>query len=207
MLVSDIITRVRTTAGDKDALQFTDQDVMRWINDAMQEVAADNQLLQKIATTATVAGTDNYAIPTDILKLHSVRLDGRKIRVTTLNDAEQDYGFEEPERGDPSLCYVWAGFIKFLPIPDRVQDLEVVYTRNPTDVTAVGNTPELPPMYHQRLMDYCLAQVAQMDDDMDRYNIKMNEFRTGVQNLKDHPEWEHDAYPYITVSERDMGDA
>jgi hypothetical protein len=63
----------------------------------------------------------------------------------------------------------------------------------------------LPVGYHVRLVDYCLAQVAQQDDDMNRYQLKMEEFRSGVHNLKDQSEWENDYYPMIGISARDSG--
>lgn len=205
MLVSDIITRVRRSVGDIDALQVTDEDIYRWINDAMREVAANNQLLQIKASTQTASGTSGYNLPTDILKLHSVRYDKTKLRVVTLKEAEDTYDVGNVSTGTPQVCYIWANKFELVPTPNAAKTLDFFYTRQPTDVTASGDTPEIPSQYHQRLVDYCKAQVAEMDDDMDRYSVKMNEFRTGVQNLKDHPEWEHEMYPSITVSDRDMG--
>ena len=196
MLVSDIITRVRRTVGDTDSLQVTDQDIYRWINDAMREIAADNQLLQKNATSNTIIGTAQYALPTDILKLYSITYDGQRLDISTLAEAEDSYT-PTAANATPSAAYIWAGQITLTPTPDAVKSLVVSYTKQPTEVTAGTDTPEVPSQYHQRLVDYCKAQVAEMDDDMPRYQLKMDEFRTGVQNLKDHPEWENDAYPYI----------
>lgn len=202
MKVSDIIRRVRNIAGDVEALQFKDTDIIAWINDAMREAASDNNLLQKTGTSQTVAGTNKYAIPTDILKLHSIRYDGNDLTIITLDEAKEREFLNSGE-GTPAWVWVWAGNMTLYPTPNEAKTLEIDYTRHPTEIDSEQSTPEIPVMYHMRIVDYCLAQVAQQDDDLNRYQLKMEEFRTGVYNLKDQPEWENNMYPMISVSEGD----
>lgn len=205
MRVSDIIRRVRNIAGDVDVQQFTDGDIIRWINDACRECASDNQLLQKKATLTVTRGIGGYSIPDDILKLHSIRYDDSKLAILSLQEAEEK-GIEGSSTGTPDFSYLWAGKIELYPTPDNNSStLVVYYTRIPVEVEGEMSEPDLPAPYHARLVDYCLAQVAQQDDDLNRYQLKMQEFRTGVQNLKDQPEWNNDLYPYMVVSDRDAG--
>lgn len=206
MLASDIIARVRATAGDTDILQFTDATILTWINDATRECASNNNLLQKTGTSNTVAGTQSYPIPADILRLHSVRYNKEKLDILSMSEFDKfvdDYA--SSQQGTPLVCYLWATNLTLYPIPDSVKVLTIEYTRTPVDVTLVGNTPDLPVMYHRRLVDYCLAMVAEQDDDMNRYQIKMQEFSDGVQRLRDDQESELDEYPGISVSSRDGG--
>lgn len=205
MLVSDVISRVRVSAGDTDINQFTNANIYQWINDATKECASANQLLQKVATQNTAAGDGDYALPADILKIHSVKYDGVKIRMATLQQADEEFTLDSSQ-GTPSIGYVWAGFLNLYPLPDSVKELKILYTRTPVEVTADGDSIDLPVMYHRRIVDYCLAMIAEQDDDQNRYMMKMQEFQTGVSNLKDEPEWEHDLYPMISMAARDMGD-
>lgn len=207
MLVSDIITRVRNIAGDVDVLQFTDADIMRWINDGMRECAMDNDLLQKTATTTVTSGTSEYALPTDILRLHSVKYDNQKLPVLTLEEFDEQFTTDGSDTGVPINCLIWAGFVRLWPTPtNSVDELKIDYIRTPVDVTLAADTPDLPVGYHPRLVDYCLAQVAQQDDDLGRYQLKMDEFRSGVQKLKDQGESNADLYPNISVDVRDTGE-
>src|ERR1044072_8480802 len=89
MLVSDVISRVRNLAGDVNALQFTDAQLIDWINDGIKECVGINRLCQKTATQSMVVGTDSYILPADIFKLHSVTVDGEKIDVSTLQEFEE----------------------------------------------------------------------------------------------------------------------
>lgn len=207
MKVQDIITRVRNIAGDIDVLQFTNDQLVDWINDGVRECAVQNNLLQKRATQNLVVGTTDYNLPADILKLHSVKIDGEKIRIQTLEEFDQ-FTRDSTNTGMPIAAYVWAGKLTLWPKPNTVKPLIIDYTYDPVLLTVANiatDTPDLPVGYHARLVDYCLAQVAQQDDDMPRYQLKMQEFATGVQTLKDIPEWQDDLYPSISVSPRDMG--
>ena len=207
---SDLLTQVRSMAGDTNVLQFSDVDIMNWLNNAVRECAIINNLLQVDASSNTVIGTFQYAVPADILKLHSIKYNTKKLRVMTLQEFDNEYeAVDFSVKGVPQVAYVWAGQIVLYPAPDSVKALKVEYIRDPPNVTdankAVTDVP-LPVGYHQRLIDYCLAQVAQQDDDMQRYQIKMQEFMTGVQSLKDQPEYTQDLYPFISVASDDMGD-
>ena len=205
MLVSAIISTVRTIISDKDSLQVTDAEMMVWINQAMREVAVDNELLQMSATSNTVVGTANYVLPADILKLHSVKYDNEKLPVYSRKDAEEHANLTSTTNGTPGFCYVWAGSLYLVPPPSAIKALIIDYIRQPTDVTAVGNTPELPLQYHNRLIDFCLAQAYLQDGDQQMYAMKIQEFQSGVRQVRDTPEWEADAYPSFTVSDRDSG--
>jgi hypothetical protein len=206
MLVSEIISRVRDIAGDKDVLQFTDASLIQWINDGQRECAIDNNLFQKSATSNTVVGTQEYALPADIAKLYSIKYDNSKLRVLTLEEFDEVFESDGTERGTPINTVIWAGKARLYPVPDAVKTLKIDYISQPTEVANLNDTPALPVAYHRRLVDYCLAMVAQQDDDLNRYQLKMDEFRTGVQNLKGDNEVEQDSYPYISVDARDMGD-
>lgn len=208
MKIADIITRVRNAAGDTQVLQFTDQMVVDWINDGVRECAEANNLLQKRATINTTSGEPKLGLPKDILKLHSIKVNGSKIRMTTLHEFEETHDSSQDDTGFPGMAYVWAGTLNLYPIPDDVLTVTIDYIYVPQPVSIDNITtadPPLPVGYHSRLVDYCLAQVAQQDDDMNRYQLKMQEFMTGVSNLKDQPESENDVYPSIAVSARDQG--
>ena len=110
--------------------------------------------------------------------------------------------------GVPTTFWQFARQIYLWPIPSTsgTTDLTLYYTRVPNTLTVVGDTPELPLQYHPRLVEYCIAQAAELDDNLQQYAMKMQQFKAGVDNLKDNATWEnHDVYPSITASLRDYG--
>ena len=105
MKVSDVISRVRGISGDRDALQFTDDQLVDWVNDGIRECALQNSLLQKRASQTAEADVAEYSLPSDILRIHSISYDGNKLRFITLQEF-QDYGGnveEDTNAGFPSV--------------------------------------------------------------------------------------------------------
>ena len=212
MKYSEIIRRVRQTAGDLNVLQFTDDALLDWMNDAVREIAIENNLLQKTATTSTVAGQTDYTLPTDIMKLHSILLDGEKQRIHTLQQFEEIAGGVPagvaPMQG-PYQCYIWANKITIYPAPDKVMVMKTNYIYEPVDglIASISTTePPVPKSYHLRIVTYCLAQVALQDEDTMKYQNFMAMFKTGIIDLAQQSEQEEDLYPFIAMSSRDMGE-
>lgn len=219
MLVADVVRRVRESAGDTSVLQFTNSTLVDWINDAQRECTVENSLLQATATSNTVIGQQDYVLPTDIFKLHSVWVDGYKLEVLTLEqwevrNAGQAGAIPTAANSVPYTCYVYAGTLNIWPKPSEVKTLTINYTKLPASVvytepagvpTYTPTTLSIPEAFHNRIVTYCLAQVAMQDDNQEKYQALMAEFVTGVRNIS-HQRDEDDLYPFISVSSRDEGD-
>ena len=201
MLVSEIATRVKRQFGDEAGIQVTDADIIRWVNDAQREIASNNDLLQTVATTAVVSGQREYTLPPDILLLRSVHHKGRKLRPLSSREAEE-YLSTGIANGEPTHFWSWATKISLYPQPTEADadDLQIFYTRQPAVVAAVGDTPEVPMEYHSRIVEYCLAQAYELDENWAAASQKSQQFSSGVANLKGREEV-NDFYPHITSSD------
>lgn len=219
MLVTDIIRRVRESTGDIAVLQFTNSNITDWINDAIREIVIDNSLLQARASASTVVNQSDYNLPPDIFKIHSVLVNGRKMQAQTLEEWEAAYATAEGEvpKGFPKSFYIYAGVMTLSPTPTEIHSLVINYTKMPTSIayspgpspsddTWTPATPAIPEAYHNRIVTYCLAQVAFQDEDINKYQMLMQEFHTGVRDLSRIKDQQEDLYPFISVSDRDMGD-
>jgi hypothetical protein len=211
VLVSEIATRVKRQFGDEAGAQITDSDVIRWVNDAQTEIAIANDLLQVSASATTTAGTQKYTIPTNLLILRSVKWKGVKLQALSMEEADNIMvANDTTSQGTPTAFWQFARQIYLWPTPStsNATDLVIYYTRQPVQVTATTDTPELPVQYHPRIVEYCIAQAAELDDNLQHYQMKMAQFETGVTKLKDNADWENqDYYPGITAMPRDYGEA
>ena len=94
-----------------------------------------------------------------------------------------------------------------------VLPIVINYTKLPEVVTYAAGPPEvftpanisIPDTFANHLVVYCLAQVAMQDDDFNKYSLLMNQFKSGVIDLKEIRNSE-DLYPFISVSPRDQGE-
>lgn len=209
MLVSEIAVRVKRQFGDEAGAQISDADIIRWINDAQVDIAINNNLLQVTATTANTVGQQKFTLPTDLLTLRSVRYKNKKLIGYSMEEAESLISADSTERGVPIMYWMYANQLYLWPTPEveGTDDLSLYYTRQPITIAVASETPELPTQYHPRLVEYCIAQAAELDDNLQHFQLKMSQFSQGVDKLKENVDWEQrDAYPSITVSPRDYGD-
>ncbi len=210
MKVGQILTQIRNLVGDPNKVMFSDDTLGAWIDNGIRECIVQNNLCQKSATSNLVAGTTDYSLPTDIFKLHSIMVDGDKIPVYTLEEWQQRN--QGPVGSDYSgrvvECYVWASKLVLSPAPDNTYQLRVNYIYEPPAIVPANINDELPvpAAYHERLVVYVLAQTALQDEDLYKYNNLMQQFRSGVIDLKTQQTTEEDLYPFGSVSARDMGE-
>lgn len=209
--VSDIIQRVKRSFGDEADIQINSDDIMRWINDCQREIVVEQNLLQAKATAASVLGQTEYTIPNDTLTLRTVKYNGTKLVPLSISEAENyitDYdNTANYPSGTPTHFWIFANRITLYPKPDTnlAAGLEIYYTRQPTVISALSDIPEVPVVYHNRIVEYCLQQAYELDEDWQAAQAKQQQFRTGLDKLKDQTDWAtRDTYPSITsVSEFD----
>lgn len=208
LTVAQITQRVQRQFGDTELAQVVQQDVYNWINDAMREIAVQNDLLQVQGSAAAVANQKQYALPDEMLKLRRVAYQGFSLRNISVEDADElvsgsalsvANGFPV---GTPTHYWVYAGLITLFPAPSTSgsNDIQLHYTRQPTDVTSTGDTPELPAEYHNRIVEYCLAQAWELDMNVTMSQVKTNQFQQGIDKLKGNADWENqNFYPSIAM--------
>lgn len=175
----------------------------------MHEIALQNQLFQTSAYTATIVGQQEYSLPTDILTMRSVRYQGTKLLGLNVNEAEQFINGEDTLTGTPTHFWIWASKISLHPIPNTADTdgLQLFYTRQPTSVTLITDTPELPLQYHNALVQYCLQQAYELDENWIAASTKGNQFNDATKTLKENVDWvERDYYPMITSTDLDWSD-
>jgi len=201
MKLAEIITRVQRQFGDDVQSQITTDDIVRWVNDACIEIANDASVtsVMQRGRTSVLANQSEYALPADLLKLRSVRVNGMKLRGTTYEQISEAYEAE----GNPDSYWVLEGKLYLFPVPTSdLGTMDVYYVKAPDklDANATDREPDVPKIYHNRIVEYCIAQAAELDDDLDHYNLKMAQFRDGVSRSRgdsENPEGDG-FYPSIT---------
>lgn len=211
MLVSEIMTRVRRVFGDESAVQITDADMVRWINDGMRDIVLRNEdLLEKTAVQASVANQQEYNLPADYLVLKFIQyretgttsyLKLKGLRVTEFNEYLDGWS-GDTSRGTPQCYTIHAGKIILFPIPSvsATDAIKTYYNRIPTDVILNTDIPEIPTLYHSTLVKYCLQQAYELDEDPESANAKSEQVAADIDMLRGREDWKaQERYPTITV--------
>jgi hypothetical protein len=104
------------------------------------------------------------------------------------------------QSGIPTAFSQYGDNITLYPTPTVVAPFLMFYTRIPIEVDSNDDIPEIAYQYHNRIVEYCDAKAAELDDDSVESNRKMQQFNQGVDDLKDNEEWlERDFYPHMGV--------
>lgn len=208
MIVSDVIKRVQRQFGDESAVQIEEADIIRWINDATREISSQNDLTQATGTMSSVAGQDTYAFPSDMMAIRTMYYDD--IKIDFLKKTDYDGVVNKTDGGDmqsgtPYMFTRWGSNFILYPKPDSIKEIKLFYLQRPVDVTTTADTVPLPIEYHNRVVEYCLQQAYQTDEDWEAATQMGGQFSDGITRLKEHETAnEIEYYPTITVLPDDL---
>lgn len=216
MNLGDIKLRVRRSFGDESAVQVTDADILRWVNDGQREVVMQNpQLLEAIGTASVVAGQQDYTFPADMRMLRSVNYKSAVGVAFTPLKGQSLQEFDEYVTGwdgslygqsDPIIYCTFSGNFKLFPIPATsvTGGLKLYYYRQPTDRAIDADVLDLPLGYHSAVVEYCLKQAYEMDEDWTSVGNKAQEFNAAVSGQKNQEKDQNqETYTRITILQED----
>lgn len=212
LTVSDIFTRVQRSFGDEAAVQVTEADVIRWINDAQREVAMQHEgMLVKEGTLSTTAGTAEYTLPTDLFVLNSVGYkDGatesfyplRFLPLTAMNEYAGGWDGNDYSAGYPQV-YTKDENNKIIlfPRPDKTltDNIKLVYSRYPVDLTTSSDAIDLPFYYHSYVEHFCMMKAYEMDEDWESADKKAQLLQSTIDFNNNRESWfGRETYPSVT---------
>lgn len=211
MLVSEIASRVKRAFGDEAGVQIDDSDIIMWVNDIQRDICSAQYILETSATTDLVAGTDTYALPSDIQNLISIWINGMKVDPISMREAEETImkigDVSSQPIGIPQICWIFAETLHIWPIPQTgaTAGLKVFYTRFPVKVTTINDTPELDEKYHNIIVNYCLQKAYELDEDWQASQTKASQVTGDLSSLAGEEQWTAQRnYPRITVLADDL---
>jgi hypothetical protein len=217
LTVTDVLTRVRRTFGDESSAQVTQSDVIRWINDAQREAVMQNEgLLQKVGNVSSVAGTTQYAIPTDLFTLshlyyrESATSAYYIMKWMSLKDfSEYVDGWDGSSFQGVPLIYTQETNTTFtvFPKPEAsvANGFKLIYSRYATDVVDTASTIDLPDFLGTYVVNYCLMQAYEMDEDWESAEKKAQQIQGDLDFNNNRKFWfGRDAYPTINVGRADQ---
>lgn len=209
MIVSEVTTRVLRQFGDEANVQIDNNDILRWINDSVREFSVQNDLTQATGTLNTIIGTNLYTFPADLIYMRSIYYNGLKLQFYKRTDYDEYVNKIDPnedQTGTPMLYTRWGTQFQLYPKPDSIGTIKMLYLQRPTAVVAQTDTIPLPVEYHNRVVEYCLQQAYQTDEDWDASTQMATQLSDGLTILKEHEVFEDkEHYPSISTLADDSG--
>lgn len=215
--VSDVFSRVKRTFGDEAAVQVTESDILRWINDAQREAVMQNEgLLQTVGYLDSVSGTKEYTLPTDLFTLSHLYLKDTEftayyaLRWLSLKDfTEYADGWDGNTITAMPLVYTQQQDNKVViyPTPQAslTSGIKLIYSRYAVDVVDSSSDIDLPPYLHSYVVNFCLMQAYEMDEDWESSSQKAQQIQGDLDFNNNRKFWfGRDKYPSISVNFEDQ---
>lgn len=174
--LSDVRTDVRSRLDESSARLWTDAELNRWINEALRDIARRCETLQAYDDINVTANTQEYTLPTDLLRVYRVeyRPTGGQVFPLEYRDFNSMdsvwYSQQTSSRGRPYWFTMW-GFppslkIILYPTPASTDGaIRVYHYRLPAEVSTDGATLELPSGWHDLVALYCEYIALRKDAD------------------------------------------
>jgi len=158
--------------------QWTDQFLLRFLNEAEKEACRRQRLIEDEATAAVceitmVSGTATYTVDNRVLLVDRIRLsDGSELTKKTTEELYEESSVWRSATGTPTLYVQNNQTILVNPTPDDDDDGDTLYLsvwRLPLVDMTIDLSPEINPEYHESLLEWVAFRAYQMRDE-ETYN-------------------------------------
>lgn len=209
--VQNVADSVKRQFGDESGVQVTDADIIRWVNDAQNEIVVKNpEVNAGMVTINVVANQTLYPLLAnvpDMLVIHSIHFRGEYLNNISFLEAQQTIIRSDDTQTDasPRFWYEYAGTVNLWPKPSTAYaaGLTVFYSKAPTLITTMGQTLSVSDSYFKAVVDFCLTQAHEMDDNYQASNAKQQQFETALQVQANRTHAQDAFYPSIIMLPED----
>jgi hypothetical protein len=201
--VAEVTDRVKQSFGDDSGVQLTDAQLIRWVNDGLLEVAESIDIFQKRVAVTTTPNQAGYSIPANLIRIEALNLNDTPLKV--MSRAQANEYIEKAEANDstladtPRVYWVWGNEIFLYPTPSTTDTLHLFYVSTPTTITSNADSIPLPDTYRNRLVEFCLRQAYEMDENFEASQLKEQQFRGALNGMRSNTDTPRsDFYDQIT---------
>ena len=175
--LGDVITFTKRQFGDESGVQITDADITRWTNQGCMEIVNKNPMIQATAAQDSIAGTQTYPVPPDIIQIESVMFDGNILQPRNFEGIRAELGTANTtQQGTPEYWYTWADLIYLWPVPDTIKSITVNYSKTPKVVSTPADLLGLPDRYFDRVCEYVMSKAYELDEDWSAHQNQRQSF-------------------------------
>ncbi|CAN7368406.1 hypothetical protein LJR074_002184 [Acidovorax sp. LjRoot74] len=186
MKVEDFITDFRDAVADHVVPPFwSDAEIVRYLNEAVQEACERAKLIEDRSTAAVCsvpiqAGESTYPLHPSVFEIKRLTFRGRPLDETSVEELDEDSPGWENRSGQPR-CFIFeqaSGIrpaqVRLVPTPTAAEAVALTVYRGaikPLSADITTGKPEIPERFHVQLMDWMLHR-AYLKQDADTFDAK-----------------------------------
>lgn len=213
MTLAQLQTYVSILVDDLDFGYFTQSQLTTFLNFGLKE--CQKKLIQaganynlKIVEQNTVVDQPYYTLPTDFLKLNNLittqDATDPASPVTVISPITLNQKELYPQTGEPQNYYFLNNILVINPTPTVVTTMRLTYTYRVAELSAAGDIPDLPEVYHEYIA-LLATQACFLRDgrDISTLQTRLNEYEKRMR--EDYQQRRVDGPRMIVSTQDDMG--
>ena len=188
MTVKDIIDLVRGLSGDLVRKKYPLIVLVSFLNEALTKICTELYLYKETNTQSTVAGTQSYTLPNNVIKITSVKIDDTERDDYTTNGNTITFSDEIITSGTNNIV------IEYYSVPQYTVDyyyMPIIGTAGwIVEVSKIGDIAEayipeikIPTTYYDLITDYMLYKIYLNEGNKIAYD-KLKLFEMGVKHAR-----------------------
>jgi hypothetical protein len=158
-----------------------------------------------VHTANLVSGTEAYAYPVDFIKEQRLTAVGVKLNRQTIVSIDvlyPDRAVAPAASGNPIYYFHHDREFHLYPAPSvsTTNGLVVWYVRNAAQLTGSVQIPEIPTIFHEDLVEYCLYRALQQDEQWVPAREQKNNYEARLMNtIYDSNVKQSESYPSVQL--------
>jgi hypothetical protein len=166
---SEIETAARSQYNAINDTFYSQSEILVYLSKCCNILARRAYVIERVYTTTSTAGTQEYAFPTNTIAIKRITYDGSKLYPITMreDDAITLSNSTTTQQGRSLYYAIFNYTLALRPIPDTSSLSIKVYGYNTAAPLTITSTLEVPAVYHYDLIDGVVAQMAAKDQNYD----------------------------------------
>lgn len=166
MTLSQAIDYVRNRHNAGSDSNWSDAELYSLMTARCNEILSVIGMIEAVdITTTSVAATQGYAFPTNVVFVKKVLYNKYPVKIISLRESQSLIQGNVTPTGRPEYCYEWNKTLYFIPIPDVTGDVITLFVEkmHPFIDNSSQTSLDIPAVLHARMLDGVLADMYSKD--------------------------------------------
>jgi hypothetical protein len=167
MTPAEVATHARQRYNAINDTFWSDAEMYSYIYAAGLEAADETYAIRRTYETDTIAGTQGYDFPSNVIAIKRVTWNGRKLTKIDLieDDALTGLNQSTTDQGNPEFYWEWDNTIYLRPVPASAEELKLWTFNEQGSISTGSEAIEIPTQHHMRLVNFVLYCMADKDEN------------------------------------------
>jgi hypothetical protein len=167
MTPDEVVLAARRRYNSVNDTFWSDDELYNYIYAGCLEASDEAYAIRRTYETTTVASTQGYDFPSNVIAIKRASWNGRKLTKVDMIEDDLLTGLNQDttEEGDPQYYWIWNDTIYLRPVPASAEELKLWTYNEQSAITTGTQDIEIPTQHHMRLVTYVLACMADKDEN------------------------------------------